>query len=94
MNRTLEIYKSLELPSEAPGFDVNPDYHPSFISNRKSAASISLVSPLKSELPPIFRKLADHWESNGLQKLSCRWDTGMANLSRQTIVISPTGEFL
>ncbi len=68
VNRTLELFKTLEHPASIPGYEVDYDYHPYRKNPAEKPAHATLVSSKRHELPPIFRAIADAWEENGLGK--------------------------
>ena len=61
MNTTLELYKNMELSDEAPGYDVDYNFHP---RRNKRGFHVSLVSPQMNEVSSIFKDMAEIWNVN------------------------------
>lgn len=70
VNRTRELFKSIESPSSAPGLvsdgavrgDKWWEWHPARSPPGVKSSPATLVSPEKEELPAVFRRIAEKWD--------------------------------
>lgn len=67
-NITRSLFKSLEHFTEAPGFPVHPENHPTspYEAPQFPRSHVSLVAAQKNELPKLLRRTVEEWEKAGL----------------------------